>query len=64
MSAVESKISTLENEISEIDHKLLMDYDTTIAKPNFFDSYQSKKDSLEDLMAQWEEITLNLEEII
>jgi len=64
LSAVESKISTLEKEISEIDHKLLMDYDTTIAKPNFFDSYQGKKNSLEDLMSQWEEITLSLEEII
>jgi ATP-binding cassette subfamily F protein 3 len=64
LSAVESKISTLEKEISEIDHKLLMDYDTTIAKPNFFDSYQGKKNSLEGLMSQWEEITLSLEEII
>ena len=64
LSSVESKIATLEKEISEIDHNLLMDYDTTIAKPNFFDSYQGKKDSLEDLMSQWEEITLNLEEII
>ena len=63
LSSVESKISTLEKEISEIDHKLLMDYDATIAKPNFFDSYQGKKNSLEDLMSQWEEITLNLEEI-
>ena len=64
LSSVESKISTLEKEISEIDHNLLMDYDATIAKPNFFDSYQGKKNSLEDLMSQWEEITLNLEEII
>ncbi len=63
LSSVESKISTLEKEISEIDHNLLMDYDATIAKPNFFDSYQGKKNSLEDLMSQWEEITLNLEEI-
>ena len=64
LSAVESKITTLEKEISEIDHMLLMDYDTTIAKTNFFDSYQGKKKSLEDLMLQWEEITLSLEEII
>jgi len=64
LSAIESKISSLEKEISEIDHNLLMDYDATIAKPNFFDSYQGKKNSLEDLMSQWEELTLNLEEII
>ncbi len=64
LSAVESKISTLEKEISEIDHSLLMDYDATIAKANFFDSYQGKKKSLEDLMVQWEEITISLEEII
>ncbi|NNK76582.1 MAG: ABC-F family ATP-binding cassette domain-containing protein [Maribacter sp.] len=63
LSAVESKIASLEKEISEIDHKLLMEYDETIAKPNFFDSYQSKKKSLEDLMSQWEDITLGLEEI-
>jgi len=63
LSAVERKISTLEKEISDIDHSLLMDYDATIAKPNFFDSYQGKKKSLEDLMVQWEEITISLEEI-
>ena len=43
LSAVESKISTLEKEIAEIDHELLMNYDTTIAKPNFFDTYQKKE---------------------
>ncbi|MBT8307281.1 MAG: ATP-binding cassette domain-containing protein [Maribacter sp.] len=61
LSAVESKISTLEKEINEIDHNLLMDYDATIAKPNFFDAYQGKKKGLEELMAKWEELTLDLE---
>ena len=61
LSAVEGKISSLEKEIREIDHNLLMDYDATIAKPDFFDAYQGKKKGLEDLMAKWEELTLDLE---
>jgi ATP-binding cassette, subfamily F, member 3 len=63
LSAVESRISALEKEIGKIDHELLMDYDATIAKPNFFDSYQGKKKDLEDLMSKWEEITIDLEKI-
>ncbi|MBC7000264.1 ABC-F family ATP-binding cassette domain-containing protein [Cytophaga sp. FL35] len=63
LSSVESKIATLEKEIAEIDHELLMDYDATIAKPNFFDGYQRKKRDLEGLMEKWELITLELEEI-
>ena len=61
LSAVESKISSLERELKEIDHDLLMNYDATIAKPNFFDAYQGKKKNLEDLMEQWTEITIDLE---
>ncbi|MFC4095098.1 ABC-F family ATP-binding cassette domain-containing protein [Euzebyella saccharophila] len=63
LSSVESKIATLEKEIAQIDHELLMDYDATIAKPNFFDGYQHKKKDLESLMEKWESITLELEEI-
>lgn len=61
LSSVESKIGALEKEIAEIDHNLLMDYDTTIAKPNFFDKYQSKKKHLENLMGDWEKLTLQIE---
>lgn len=61
LSSLESKIGELEKEIAEIDHNLLMDYDATIAKPNFFDKYQSKKKSLEELMASWEKLTLQIE---
>lgn len=63
LSSVESKISSLEKEIAEIDHSLLMNYDETIAKPNFFDGYEKKKKSLEDLMKNWENLTTELEEI-
>lgn len=63
LSAVESSISALEKEISDIDHNLLMQYDATIARPNFFEGYQSKKKDLDELMKNWEQITLALEQI-
>jgi ATP-binding cassette subfamily F protein 3 len=62
LSSTESDIAKLEKEIAGIDHDLLMNYDATIAKANFFDSYQKKKKSLENLMKTWEDITLELEE--
>ncbi len=62
LSKVESEIGDLEKEISEIDHDLLMNYDETISRPGFFDGYHQKKKRLEELMEQWEEITLQLEE--
>ena len=61
LSTLESNISGLEKEIAKIDHDLLMDYDATIAIPDFFDSYQAKKKELEALMIRWENTTLELE---
>jgi len=61
LSTVESHISSLEKEIAEIDHNLLMNYDATIAAPDFFESYQTKKDNLEELMKKWEQLTTQLE---
>lgn len=63
LSTVESNISSLEKEIAKIDHELLLDYDTTIAKPNFFDTYQKKKKDLEELMTKWEVLTTDLDNI-
>lgn len=63
LSGVEKKISQLEVEIADIDHKLLMDYDATIAKPNFFDGYQGKKKNLAQLMEEWESISHELESL-
>lgn len=61
LSGLESEISSLEKEIKKIDHDLLMNYDTTIAKPNFFDSYQAKKAKLEKHMEKWESLTMDIE---
>ena len=54
LSNVESKINKLEREIKEIDVELAVNYDQTIAKPNFFDTYQAKKDKLSALFEDWE----------
>ncbi len=54
LSNIESKINKLEREIKEIDTELAINYDQTIAQPNFFDSYQAKKDELASLMENWE----------
>jgi len=63
LSSIESKIGVLEKEIATIDHDLLMDYDATISKDNFFDDYQAKKDHLEELMKTWEKLTSDLESL-
>jgi len=63
LSSVEKKIARLEKDMADTDHKLLMDYDSTIAQPNFFDDYQGKKDLLESLMQNWEELSKELESL-
>ncbi len=62
ISKLEKNIALLENEIAEIDHELLMNYDQTIAQPNFFDTYHQKKQELDDLMNTWQELTEELED--
>ncbi len=64
LSTVESSIAALEKEIAQIDQQLQLNYDKTIAKPNFFDAYQKKKKDLEKLMKSWEQITMDLEEFV
>ncbi|MDT0556223.1 ABC-F family ATP-binding cassette domain-containing protein [Patiriisocius hiemis] len=54
LSKTEAAINKLEKEIKEIDVELQINYEETIAQPNFFDSYQQKKDTLQKLMKEWE----------
>jgi len=63
LGSLEQRISNLEKEIAEIDHKLLMDYDATIAEPDFFDRYQGKKKTLENLMEDWEQLSETLDKL-
>ncbi|MGJ8658447.1 ABC-F family ATP-binding cassette domain-containing protein [Cellulophaga fucicola] len=63
LSNVESEISSLESEIKKIDQGLLLEYEATIAQPDFFSKYEAKKKKLKELMASWEDLTLNLEDL-
>ena len=62
LSKTEAAITKLEMEIKVIDFELSINYDETIAKPNFFESYQNKKKELESCMESWELITEELEQ--
>ena len=53
---IEQQITRLEKEIKAIDLELEINYDATIATPNFFDTYQQKKKKLERLMEEWENL--------
>jgi ATP-binding cassette subfamily F protein 3 len=54
LSKTEAGINKLEREIKDIDVALETNYDATVAKTNFFEGYQAKKDKLEKLMEEWE----------
>ena len=56
LSNIESKINQLEKAIKEDDMALATNYYETAAKQQFFDNYQSKKQKLEQLMEDWENI--------
>ncbi len=57
LSKIEASITKLEKEIKDIDFELSINYEETIALPNFFDGYQKKKKELDNLMETWEAIT-------
>lgn len=61
LSNIEAKINNLEREIKAIDNELAHNYEAITSKPNFFDDYQKLKSKLQDYMAQWETIQLDIE---
>jgi len=61
LSKAEANINKLEREIKEIDVELAVNYDETIAKPDFFENYNEKKKKLDSLMEEWEGITEELD---
>jgi ATP-binding cassette subfamily F protein 3 len=63
LSKIEAAISKLEKEIKEMDVELAINYEKTIAQPDFFSKYQEKKNTLEKLMTDWEKITEELDDL-
>ncbi|MEM1257557.1 MAG: ABC-F family ATP-binding cassette domain-containing protein [Bacteroidota bacterium] len=61
LGSIEKNITLLEGEIGEMDHQLLMQYDQTVADPSFFDDYHQKKELLNQLMQEWENLSNKLE---
>jgi len=53
-SNLERKIADLEEELKSIDFELEINYEQTIATPDFFEKYNAKKESLNTLMGDWE----------
>ena len=62
LSKLEAGIAALEKDIKVIDFELQINYEATVATPNFFDAYQVKKAQLESLMLQWESLTETIEQ--
>lgn len=63
LSKTEASIHQLEKEIKEIDVELAVNYDKTISQHNFFEKYEAKKNKLQKLMQDWEDITMQMEEL-
>ena len=62
LSKLEAAVAALEKDIKAIDFELEINYETTVAAPNFFDAYKAKKTELERLMLQWENLTETIEQ--
>jgi ATP-binding cassette subfamily F protein 3 len=62
LSNVEAQIGELEKEIKDIDFSLEINYAEVTSQENFFDDYQKKKNTLQELMQKWEDIQMQIEE--
>lgn len=63
LQKIETAIEQLENELKAIDLELEINYGETIAKPDFFDHYQAKKEKLERLFVEWEHAQKALDQL-
>ncbi len=61
LSKIETEISKLEKEIINDDAKISEDFEKYTSDENFFKTYQAKKDKVDELMEQWEEIQEKIE---
>ena len=63
LSKIESEISDLEKKISNDDIEIAKNFEILQENEQFFKGYQQKKSRVEDLMASWEEIQEQIDQI-
>ncbi|MFN2260598.1 MAG: ribosomal protection-like ABC-F family protein [Psychroflexus sp.] len=61
LSNIEAEISKIEKNIDDIDQKLETNYEETVQQADFFEKYNAKKQKLETMMKQWEELQEKLD---
>lgn len=61
LSKIESQISQLEKDIQSDDKALESNYDKHIEDANFFMAYNKKKADLDQLLAEWETVQMEIE---
>ena len=61
LSKVESQIKQLEIDIQNDDKALASNYDKHIEDANFFTAYNKKKEALDQLLEEWEQVQLDIE---
>ena len=63
LSKIESQIQQLEKDIQLDDKALASNYDKHIEDATFFAAYEKKKKELEQLLEDWENVQLEIEEL-
>ncbi|QLE00628.1 ABC-F family ATP-binding cassette domain-containing protein [Galbibacter sp. BG1] len=63
ISKAETAVADLEREIAKIDADLAKNHDEMVAKPNFFENYNKKKEQLEKQTEEWYLLTEELQSL-
>ena len=63
LSKIESEISDLEKKISNDDIEIAKNFEILQENEQFFKGYQQKKSRVEELMASWEEVQEQIDQI-
>lgn len=62
LSKIESQIQQLEKDIQKDDKELATNYDKLIENASFFTAYEKKKKELDQLLEDWENVQLELDQ--
>jgi len=62
LAKVEKNIAILETDILSLDAEIYENSEQVTSNPDFFKNYQAKKDQLDVLMEEWEDLQMKIEE--